>query len=298
MSEKKNTDFFSFFNQEANPTLGIAAGMRVGKSQSSMLLLHQAVAEDLYRLWSLEATSLFLEDVDYSFLQESPEVFPYTIYKNHRPIPAWMKKERPGWMTRLENSKYPSSRLLMSSDTWKSMVEWSNSEDYDKRDAALRNLRAMPDIPEDIPSMLACSELPIKPDETVFREGVTVEPKTLTEPSEIEITEDKSYKSPENLVGVPWTLDIGINWAGRVALGQQHDNGKVYSLDFEIGEVFYDNQNQPEIDLLAAGYLKWDGCMNVSFYDTAHFCDPKMLQEFTKAIEWVWTQGPLMETWF
>lgn len=99
----------------------------------------------------------------------------------------------------------------------------------------------------------------------------------------------------KSLKDIPWEKNISNDYHGRVYVED-------WELKFEIGkeEVLY---GDIEVVILVRGYLNWEGCMNLWFLESkeencmTHFCSPKCVDDFSNAIKWVWTKGPLMRMW-
>jgi len=234
------------------------------------------------------------------------------------------KKERPEWMEKLLEAPLQKDCLIMSEGTFKMLLQDSAlsveegtmddetyaglekvfSESIERRDAALRKLRALPSFPG---SLMATTSLPNEEDleqaVELIREPETaakikeLDAETVPEPSMFEDVERiRKYTTPQHLQGVPWTK-LSRSYMARVAPHVFEGQDKAYSLDFEICNTYWDNSGECS-DLVAEGHVKWDGCMNVCFYDDyMHFCCPDDADELNKALRWVWSQGKTLETW-
>ena len=65
------------------------------------------------------------------------------------------------------------------------------------------------------------------------------------------------------------------------------------NLHFEVTNV----NGREEPDVVADGYLKWDGCLNISFRRSIHFCGPEEKPLMGRLVEAIYKLGPEMKEW-
>lgn len=69
------------------------------------------------------------------------------------------------------------------------------------------------------------------------------------------------------------------------------------NLNFEVTDPTRGNEGDEPEDV-AEGYLKWDGCLNITFDSHCfHFCGPEEKPIIGRLIEAIYNLGPEIKTW-
>lgn len=97
-------------------------------------------------------------------------------------------------------------------------------------------------------------------------------------------------------VRVPWFEDHTEEEDQHISISWTRDE---HNVNFKVFEL-YEERGEVKTNDVAEGYLKWDGCLNITFCGERnyfHFCGPEEDPLLGRIIKAIYSLGPKIPNW-